>query len=154
MFTYYIIYLFNNYCIVFDVLVLTKEVFFKIQIWLLELCLYRCSFSCTVKRLVCKCVLQYNYYVHVYDCAAPVPNFVFPYWIAVTVRYENESYRVEEEVGVVTLALVLEGEAVYPVTVSVTTLNLTNSSVGDAATGELGTLAGKPCLLEVGLIAD
>ena len=71
-----------------------------------------------------------------------------------TVRYENESYRVEEEVGVVTLALVLEGEAVYPVTVSVNTLNLTNSSVGDAATGELGTLAGKPCLLQVGLIAD
>ena len=57
-----------------------------------------------------------------------------------TVRYENAAYRVEEEVGVVTLALVLEGDAAIPVTVSVNTLNLTNSSVGDAATGELGTL--------------
>ena len=55
----------------------------------------------------------------------------------VTVRYENETYTVEEEAGVVTLALVLEGEAVIPVTVSVNTLDLLDDSVGDDATGEL-----------------
>ena len=54
-----------------------------------------------------------------------------------TVCYENETYSVEEEAGVVTLALVLEGDAAIPVTVSVITRNLTNSSVGDAATSEL-----------------
>ena len=54
-----------------------------------------------------------------------------------TVCYENETYCVEEEAGVVTLALVLKGDAVCPVTVSANTLDLTNSSVGDAATGEL-----------------
>ena len=54
-----------------------------------------------------------------------------------TVCYENETYSVEEEAGVVTLALVLKGHAAIPVTVSVITQNLTNSSVGDAATGEL-----------------
>ena len=62
---------------------------------------------------------------------------VFLFQLAVTVHYEDDLYSVEEEAGVVTLALVLEGEAVCPVTVSANTLNLTNSSVGDAATGEL-----------------
>ena len=56
-----------------------------------------------------------------------------------TVRYEEELYRVEEEAGYVTLALVLEGDTAIPVTVSVNTLNLLNSSVRDAATGELFT---------------
>ena len=55
----------------------------------------------------------------------------------VTVRYEKELYSVDEEAGSVTLALVLEGEASVPVTVSVRTLDLQNSSYGDAATGEL-----------------
>ena len=59
--------------------------------------------------------------------------------LATMVQYEKETYSVVEEAGLVTLALLLEGEAVIPVTVSVNTLNLTNSSVGDAATGELGT---------------
>ena len=54
-----------------------------------------------------------------------------------TVRYEQEHYIVNEEAGYVTLALVLEGDAPFPVTVSVRTLDLLNSSVGDAATGEL-----------------
>ena len=35
------------------------------------------------------------------------------------------------------MALVLEGDAAIPVTVSVNTLNLLDSSVGDAATGEI-----------------
>ena len=56
--------------------------------------------------------------------------------IDVSVRYEEERYRVEEEAGYVTLALVLEGDAAIPVTVSVNTLDLQNSSIGDAATGE------------------
>ena len=55
----------------------------------------------------------------------------------VTVRYEKELYSVDEEAGSVTLALVLEGEASVPVTVSVRTLDLQDSSYGDAATGEL-----------------
>ena len=54
-----------------------------------------------------------------------------------TVRYEEELYSVEEEAGYVTLALVLEGNASVPVTVSVNTLDLQNISAGDAATGEL-----------------
>ena len=37
----------------------------------------------------------------------------------------------------VTLALVLDGEASVPVTVIVRTLDLQDSSIGDAATGEL-----------------
>ena len=55
----------------------------------------------------------------------------------VTVQYEEELYSVEEEAGYVTLALVLDGEASVPVTVTVRTLNLLDSSVGDNATGEL-----------------
>ena len=52
-------------------------------------------------------------------------------------RYEGELYSVEEESGYVTLALVLEGNAAIPVTVSVSTLDLLDSSVGEAATSEL-----------------
>ena len=55
----------------------------------------------------------------------------------VTVQYEEELYSVEEEAGYVTLALVLDGEASVPVTVTVRTLDLLNSSVGGAATGKL-----------------
>ena len=55
----------------------------------------------------------------------------------VTVQYEEELYRVEEEAAYVTLALVLDGETSVPVTVTVRTLDLVNSSVGDTATGEL-----------------
>ena len=52
-------------------------------------------------------------------------------------RYEQERYSVEEESGPVTLALVLDRAVPFPVTVIVNTLDLLNSSVGDAATGEL-----------------
>ena len=54
-----------------------------------------------------------------------------------TVRYDREQYRVEEEDGSVTLALVLNRAVPFPVTVIVNTLGLQDSSVGDAATGEL-----------------
>ena len=57
-----------------------------------------------------------------------------------TVRYEQDRFTVSEETRYVTLALVLEGDALISVTVSVNTLNLQNrldNSVGDAATGEL-----------------
>ena len=57
--------------------------------------------------------------------------------LGVTVRYEEELYRIEEEAGYVTLALMLNGDTAVNVTVSVNTLDLLNSSVGDAATGEL-----------------
>ena len=60
---------------------------------------------------------------------------LFP--LAVTVRYEQDRYTVSEETGYVTLALVLERDAPFPVTVSVRTLDLQDSSVGDAATGEI-----------------
>ena len=61
---------------------------------------------------------------------APVPS-------GVTVRYEQQNYTAQEEDGSVTLALVLDGEASVNVTVTVNTLDLQDSSVGDAATGEL-----------------
>ena len=67
---------------------------------------------------------------------APVP-------LGVKVRYEQKNYTVQEEDGSVTLALVLEGDGKalintsVPVTVTVRTLDLLNSSYGDAATGEL-----------------
>ena len=61
----------------------------------------------------------------------------FLFLIDVIVRYEEELYSVEEEAGYVTLALVLVGDTAIPVTVSVNTLNLQNSSIEDAATGEL-----------------
>ena len=57
--------------------------------------------------------------------------------LGVTVRYEEERYSVKEEAGYVTLALVLEGDTAIPVTVSVNTLDLQDSSVGAAATGKL-----------------
>ena len=57
--------------------------------------------------------------------------------LGVTVRYEEEMYSVDEETGYVTLALVLEGNASVPVTVTVRALDLLDSSVGDAATGEV-----------------
>ena len=62
-------------------------------------------------------------------------SYLFP--LGVTVRYEEELYSVKEEAGYVTLALVLEGDAAIPVTVFVNTLDLQDSSVGAAATGEL-----------------
>ena len=73
-----------------------------------------------------------------HTCAYPFLSScssLFP--LVVTVRYEEELYSVEEEAGYVTLALVLVGDTAIPVTVSVNTLNLQNSSIGDAATGEL-----------------
>ena len=57
--------------------------------------------------------------------------------LAVTVQFEEEEYSVEEEAGPVTLALVLDRAVPFPVTVIVNTLDLQDSSVGDAATGEL-----------------
>ena len=57
--------------------------------------------------------------------------------LAVTVQYEEVQYCVDEEIGYVTLALVLDREASVPVTVTVRTLDLLNGSYGDAATGEL-----------------
>ena len=57
--------------------------------------------------------------------------------LAVTVQYEEVQYCVDEEIGYVTLALVLDREASVPVTVTVRALDLLNSSYGDAATGEL-----------------
>ena len=84
------------------------------------------------------CMLLYSVvYVYVHACAAPVHVLVFLFQIAVTVHYEDDLYSVEEEAGFVTLVLVLEGDAAIPVTVSASTLDLLNSSVGDAATGEL-----------------
>ena len=53
------------------------------------------------------------------------------------VRYEEERYSVEEEAGYITLALVLDRDTAVDVIVSVNTLDLLNSSVGDAATGKL-----------------
>ena len=55
----------------------------------------------------------------------------------VTVQYEEELYRDDEEDGYIILTLVLDREASVPVTVTVRTLNLQDSSIGDAATGEL-----------------
>ena len=54
-----------------------------------------------------------------------------------TVHYKEERYNVEEEDGSVTLALVLDRAVPFNVTVIVNTLHLQDSSVGDAATGEL-----------------
>ena len=54
-----------------------------------------------------------------------------------TVHYKEERYNVEEEDGSVTLALVLDRAVPFNVTVTVNTLDLLDSSVGDAATGEL-----------------
>ena len=54
-----------------------------------------------------------------------------------TVRYERGLYSVAEEAEYVTLALVLDGGTAVPVTVTVRTLDLLDSSIGDTATGEL-----------------
>ena len=54
-----------------------------------------------------------------------------------TVRFGEERYRVEEEAGRVTLALVLDKAVPFPVTVIVNTLDLQDRSVGEAATSEL-----------------
>ena len=59
---------------------------------------------------------------------------IFP--LVVTVRYDRERYSAKED-GLVTLALVLDTAVPFPVAVTVRTLDLQNSSVGDAATGEL-----------------
>ena len=61
------------------------------------------------------------------------------------IRYEKERHSVDEEAGYISLALVLEGDAAIPVTVSVNTLDLLNSSVGDAATGELCIASSLTC---------
>ena len=57
-------------------------------------------------------------------------------FLGVTVRFEEEQYCVVEKTGYVTLALVLDGDTSVPVTVTVRTLDLLNSSIGHAATGE------------------
>ena len=81
---------------------------------------------------------MFSSYVCVHTCACTCLtscSCLFP--LGVTVRYEQEHYIVNEEDGYVTLALVLEGYAPFPVKVSVNTLGLLDSSIGDAATGEL-----------------
>lgn len=57
--------------------------------------------------------------------------------VILCIQYEEEWYRVQEEAGYVTLALVLKGNASVPVTVTVRTLGLQDSSVGATPTGEL-----------------
>ena len=77
-------------------------------------------------------------YVCVYTWACTcLSSCSFLSCLVVTVRYDQDRYTVIEETGYVTLALVLEEDAPFPVTVSVNTLDLQDSSVGDAATGEL-----------------
>ena len=75
-------------------------------------------------------------YMHAYFHLPLIwPPPCFP--LVVVVRYEQERYSVEEEDGSVTLALVLDKAVPFPVTVIVRTPSLLDSSVGDAATGEL-----------------
>ena len=71
-----------------------------------------------------------------------------------TVRYDQERYSVEEEAGPVTLALVLDRAVPFNVTVSVNTLDLLDSRVGDAATGELyfGILPTRDCFATFSMI--
>ena len=68
-------------------------------------------------------------------CLSSCLLLIFP--LVVTVQYERERYSVEEEARSVTLALVLDRAVPFPVTVSVNTVDLVNSTVVDAATGEL-----------------
>ena len=68
----------------------------------------------------------------VYPYLALAPIDVIPY-----IQYEEEWYRVQEEAGYVTLALVLEGYTSVPVTVTVRTLDLHDSSAAATPTGEL-----------------
>lgn len=53
----------------------------------------------------------------------------------VSVHFSQEVYRVNESSGPATLELVLEGTAAIPVMVTVGTLQLLDSSVGEEATG-------------------
>ena len=57
--------------------------------------------------------------------------------LVVTVQYDQEWYSAAEKDGSVTLALVLDRAVPFTVTVIVSTLDLLDNSVGDAATGEL-----------------
>ena len=75
--------------------------------------------------------VRYHHYICIYSIR--VLAIVL---LGVTVLFEDEHYRVEENTRFVTLALVLDGDASVPVTVTVRTLDLLNSSVGDAATGK------------------
>ena len=68
-------------------------------------------------------------------CRSSSLLLIFP--LVVTVRHEREWYSVEEEDGRVTLVLVLDRAVPFNVTVIVNTLDLQDSSVGDAASGEL-----------------
>ena len=68
----------------------------------------------------------------VYPYLALAPIDVIP-----QIQYEEEWYRVQEEAGYVTLALVLEGNTSVPVTVTVRTLGLLDSSAGATPTGEV-----------------
>ena len=72
-----------------------------------------------------------------YVCISMHMLMLAPVSLGVTVNYDRKSYTVQEEDGSVTLALVLDGNASVPVTVIVNTLDLQDSSIGDAATGEL-----------------
>ena len=86
--------------------------------------------------IVQQCMFPSDVCVHTCACTCLTScSCLFP--LGVTVRYEQEHYIVNEEAGYVTLALVLEGYAPFPVKVSVNTLGLLDSSVGDAATGEI-----------------
>ena len=86
--------------------------------------------------IVQQCMFSSDVCVHTCACTClPSCSSLFP--LVVTVRYEEDRYIVNEEAGYVTLALVLEGDAAFSVKVSVNTLDLQDSSIGDAATGEL-----------------
>ncbi len=71
-------------------------------------------------------------YLHIYvhTCACTCP-------LGVIARYEAEIYCADEKTGYVTLALVLDRAVPFPVTVTVRTLDLLDSNIGDTATGEL-----------------
>ena len=92
-----------------------------------------CSVLFNILVNCCYCILIVENNVCVCMCMlllAPVP-------LGVIVKYERKNYTVQEEDGSVTLALVLNREASVNVTVTVRTLDLQDSSVGDNATGEL-----------------
>ncbi len=74
-------------------------------------------------------------YFFISPCLSSCLLLIFP--LVVTVRYDQELYSVEEEAGSVTLAIVLDRAVPFPVTVIVNTLDLQDSSLGDAASGEL-----------------
>lgn len=62
----------------------------------------------------------------------------FPATAAVSVHFSQEVYIVGESSGPAALELVLEGTAAIPVIVTVGTLQLVDSSVGEEATGRPG----------------